>query len=46
MLWFGLFFVVLVLYKPEGIAGIFQAAPWRKTRAAGAPRPAPQSMAS
>jgi branched-chain amino acid transport system permease protein len=22
MLWFGLFFVVLVLFKPEGIAGM------------------------
>jgi branched-chain amino acid transport system permease protein len=27
MLWFGLFFVVLVLFKPEGIAGMF--ASWR-----------------
>lgn len=25
MLWFGLFFVVLVLFKPEGIAGMFQS---------------------
>jgi branched-chain amino acid transport system permease protein len=25
MLWFGLCFVVLVLFKPEGIAGIFQS---------------------
>ena len=25
MLWFGLSFVILVLFKPEGIAGIFES---------------------
>jgi branched-chain amino acid transport system permease protein len=28
MLWFGLLFMAVVLFKPEGIAGAFQA--WRK----------------
>ena len=45
MLWFGLSFVILVLFKPEGIAGIFQAAPWSKTRAPVSPNPASRSMA-
>ncbi|MGE0724745.1 MAG: branched-chain amino acid ABC transporter permease [Alphaproteobacteria bacterium] len=31
MLWFGLMFMVLVLFRPEGIAGAFQA--WRGRRA-------------
>ncbi|HWK97177.1 MAG TPA: branched-chain amino acid ABC transporter permease [Pseudolabrys sp.] len=36
MLWFGLAFVVLVLFKPEGIAGIFQGLVkrWRSAPAA------------
>ena len=46
MLWFGLFFVVLVLFKPEGIAGMFAGA--RQPRAQGArrrPLPSPQPQA-
>ena len=34
MLWFGLFFVVLVLFKPEGIAGMFAGTPARERRTA------------
>ena len=44
MLWFGASFVILVLFKPEGIAGIFQAARRRKPNAAVSPRAAPQSV--
>jgi len=43
MLWFGLSFVILVLFKPEGIAGIFQTARWRKPAVVVSPKPAPQS---
>ncbi len=45
MLWFGLFFVALVLFKPEGIAGLFPGAAngTRKTRAARAPSSEPQA---
>jgi branched-chain amino acid transport system permease protein len=32
MLWFGLSFVVLVLFKPEGIAGIFAGAVTRERK--------------
>lgn len=40
LLWYGLLFVVMVLWKPEGIAGAWQA--WRaKRHAAPAPAPAP-----
>jgi branched-chain amino acid transport system permease protein len=43
MLWFGLLFVALVLFKPEGIAGLFQAAakPMQKraARTAAVPQP-------
>jgi len=50
MLWFGLCFVILVLFKPEGIAGLFQGIIRRGTgRPASkgtAPRPAPSSMAT
>jgi branched-chain amino acid transport system permease protein len=39
VLWYGLLFMAVVLFKPEGIAGLFQEA---GTRRAGAqPRPAP-----
>ena len=34
MLWFGLFFVVLVLFKPEGIAGMFASISARRSKAA------------
>jgi branched-chain amino acid transport system permease protein len=34
MLWFGLSFVVLVLFKPEGIAGIYQGLAQRRAKAA------------
>jgi branched-chain amino acid transport system permease protein len=47
MLWFGLLFVGLVLFKPEGIAGLFQGAAdkprsRRVSRRAGAPQPQPR----
>jgi len=43
MLWFGLSFVILVLFKPEGIAGLFAGAAPREPKArAGAPA-APQA---
>jgi branched-chain amino acid transport system permease protein len=37
MLWFGLSFVVLVLFKPEGIAGMFAGVTSRERKAAPAP---------
>jgi branched-chain amino acid transport system permease protein len=42
LLWYGLLFMVLVLYKPEGVAGIWQAwmAKRERRHAAGAPVPA------
>jgi branched-chain amino acid transport system permease protein len=45
MLWFGLSFVVLVLFKPEGIAGMFASlrAAERKDAAASASTPQPQA---
>jgi branched-chain amino acid transport system permease protein len=47
MLWFGLLFVALVLFKPEGIAGMLRssAGPERKRNAdpAAHPQPHPQS---
>ncbi len=46
MLWFGLCFVILVLFKPEGIAGLFQG--YMRSRAAPKsvpPQPAPTSVA-
>jgi branched-chain amino acid transport system permease protein len=43
MLWFGLSFVVLVLFKPEGIAGIYQSLAQRGAKAA-APAVAPTSQ--
>jgi branched-chain amino acid transport system permease protein len=45
MLWFGLFFVILVLFKPEGIAGMFTGAANRERKAAPAPAPQPQTQA-
>lgn len=39
LLWYGLLFMALVLYKPEGIAGIWQA--WRARR----PAPLPAAAA-
>ena len=45
MLWFGLFFVILVLFKPEGIAGMFAGAANRERKAAPAPAPNPQPQA-
>ena len=38
LLWYGLIFMALVLFKPEGIAGMWQA--WRAKRRSHAP-PAP-----
>ena len=32
MLWFGLFFVILVLFKPEGIAGMFSSFTARRAK--------------
>jgi len=43
MLWFGLSFVVLVLFKPEGIAGMFTGAANRERKPAPAPNPQPQA---
>jgi branched-chain amino acid transport system permease protein len=43
MLWFGLFFVILVLFKPEGIAGMFTGAASRERKPAPAPNPQPQA---
>jgi branched-chain amino acid transport system permease protein len=42
MLWFGLLFVALVLFKPEGIAGLFQGAVKPTPRPDGAPQPQPR----
>lgn len=39
LLWYGLVFMALVLYKPEGVAGIWQA--WRAWRARKAAAPSP-----
>lgn len=44
MLWFGLSFVVLVLFKPEGIAGIYQSLAQRRSTVA-VPVVAPTSQA-
>lgn len=44
MLWFGLFFVVLVLFKPEGIAGMFSGLANRKHKAGAAPAANPQTQ--
>ena len=45
MLWFGLLFVGLVLFKPEGLAGLFQSAGSREEAArqpCGAAQPQPR----
>ncbi len=39
LLWYGLTFVLLVLFKPEGVAGMWQS--WRERRAVRAPAAAP-----
>jgi branched-chain amino acid transport system permease protein len=38
LLWYGLLFMAMVLFQPEGVAGIWQA--WRQRRRAGAAVPA------
>jgi branched-chain amino acid transport system permease protein len=45
MLWFGLFFVLLVLFKPEGIAGMFASWRGRAARTGAAASPSPQLQA-
>lgn len=45
MLWFGLSFVVLVLFKPEGIAGIFAGVMNGRDKIVPRPTAAPQSQA-
>ena len=45
MLWFGLSFVVLVLFKPEGIAGIFSSAVVPERKSGIVPTVAPQPQA-
>ncbi|MGM4926723.1 branched-chain amino acid ABC transporter permease [Tardiphaga sp. 804_B3_N1_9] len=45
MLWFGLSFVVLVLFKPEGIAGIFAGVMKGRDKIVPRPAAAPQSQA-
>jgi len=44
MLWFGLFFVALVLFRPEGLAGVF--AGWRGRKPGPAIDPKPQPLSS
>jgi branched-chain amino acid transport system permease protein len=45
MLWFGMSFVILVLFKPEGIAGIYQSLAQRHAKAkATAPVVSPKSQ--
>jgi branched-chain amino acid transport system permease protein len=39
VLWYGLLFMAVVLFKPEGIAGLFQDAGVRRARVR--PTPAP-----
>jgi branched-chain amino acid transport system permease protein len=39
LLWYGLLFMAMVLFKPEGIAGAWQS--WRQRRRAPVPTPAP-----
>jgi len=43
MLWFGLLFVVLVLFKPEGLAGMLSTLGTRERKAAPSPNPQPQA---
>ena len=44
MLWFGLLFVALVLFKPEGIAGLFQGAATPRPLSPPARAPQPQAQ--
>lgn len=44
MLWFGLFFVALVLFRPEGLAGVF--AGWRGRKPVSGIDPKPQPLSS
>lgn len=44
MLWFGLLFVALVLFKPEGIAGLFQATAARLQKRTARPAALPQTQ--
>ncbi len=42
LLWYGLLFMVIVLFKPEGIAGLWQSLQvWRRRPAPARPAPAP-----
>jgi branched-chain amino acid transport system permease protein len=43
MLWFGLSFVILVLFKPEGIAGLFAGATVREAKTPASAPAAPQA---
>jgi branched-chain amino acid transport system permease protein len=45
MLWFGLFFVTLVLFKPEGIAGMFSSLSARRAKQTAPSLPNPQPQA-
>lgn len=45
MLWFGLFFVVLVLFKPEGIAGMFASISARLSKKTAGALSTPQPQA-
>jgi branched-chain amino acid transport system permease protein len=45
MLWFGLFFVVMVLFKPEGIAGMFAGTAVRERKPAPVRAAEPQPQA-
>jgi branched-chain amino acid transport system permease protein len=40
VLWYGLLFMAVVLFKPEGIAGLFQDAGARRSSARPTPAPA------
>jgi branched-chain amino acid transport system permease protein len=45
MLWFGLLFVGLVLFKPEGIAGLFASANRREAKPGATPAPSARAQA-
>ena len=44
LLWYGLFFMAVVIYQPEGVAGAWQAWRARHGRARPAPPPLPQAQ--
>ena len=44
LLWYGLVFMAMVLFQPDGIAGAWQA--WRRRLAQPAPAPVPSSVAA